>query len=113
MLRSTENPQTRKAKQLAVCFAEAVRPRAEGMIVRYEADYMPWSFGERVQAMGVVTLLVEAGGWPGPDPTPMVEVHFDGLVATLRAIADGRYAMPIRASTTGCRVQTSSICSTP
>ncbi|MEX2093114.1 MAG: M14 family zinc carboxypeptidase, partial [Pirellulales bacterium] len=47
---STETAQIRAAKQLAVCFAEAVRPRAEGMIARYEAEYMPWSFGERVQA---------------------------------------------------------------
>lgn len=87
----TENAQIRAAKQLAACFAETVQSRASGMIARYEADYMPWSFGERVQAMGVVTLLVEAGGWPGPDPAPIVELHFDGLVATLRAIANGGY----------------------
>ncbi len=42
--------------------------------------------------MGVVTVLVEAGGWPAPDPSPIVEVHFDGLVAALWAIADGRVA---------------------
>jgi Zinc carboxypeptidase len=87
----TEIPQIRAAMQVAVCFAQAVRSRAAGMIARYDADYMPWSFGERIQAMGVVTVLVEAGGWPGPDPAPIVEVHFDGLVATLRAIADGSY----------------------
>ncbi len=88
---STETEQIRKAKQLAVCFAHAALLRAAGMIARYEAEYMPWSFGERVQAMGVATVLVEAGGWPGPDPSPIVEVHFDGLLAALRAIANDSY----------------------
>ncbi len=88
---STETMQTRATKQLAVCIAEAVRPHAPGMIARYEAEYMPWSFGERVQAMGVVTVLVEAGGWPGPDPSPIVEVHFNGLLAALAAIANDSY----------------------
>ncbi len=87
----TETSQIRAAKQVAVCFVQAARSGAEGMIARYDSEYMPWSFGERIQAMGVVTVLVEAGGWPGPDPAPIVEVHFDGLVATLRAIADGSY----------------------
>ncbi len=87
----TETAQIRTAKQLAACFAEAVRPQVADMIARYEADYMPWSFGERIQALGVVTILVEAGGWPGPDPTPIVEVHFEGLLATLRAIAISSY----------------------
>ena len=41
--------------------------------------------------MGVVTVLVEAGGWPGPDPSPIVEVHFDGLLASLAAIANDSY----------------------
>lgn len=88
----TETAQIRKAKQLAACFAQAVWTRAADMVARYEADYMPWSFGERVQAMGVVTVLVEAGGWPGHNPSPLVEVHFDGLLATLRAIASDSFA---------------------
>lgn len=88
---ATETPQIRAAKQVAVCVARGARPQADGMIARYVADYMPWAFGEWVQAQGVVTVLVEAGGWPGPDPAPIVETHFDGLIAGLRAIADGSY----------------------
>jgi hypothetical protein len=63
----TETAQVRAAKQVALRFVEAVRPKADGMISRYVAEYMPWSFGERVQAMGVITVLVEAGGWPDAD----------------------------------------------
>src|SRR3972149_4192118 len=68
-----------------------MRARADGMVARYEAEFLPWSFGEAVQASGVVTVLVEAGGWPDADPTRLVELHFDGLVAALRAIATGTY----------------------
>lgn len=88
----TETAQIRAAKQVVACFAEAVKTSAAGMIGRYVAEYMPWAFGEWVQAQGVVTVLVEAGGWPGPDPAPLVEVHFTGLMAALAAIADGSYA---------------------
>jgi len=87
----TETAQIRAAKQVAVSFAESVEPLAAGMVGRYVAEYMPWAFGEWIQATGVVTLLVEAGGWPGPDPTPLVEVHLVGLAATLRSIATGSY----------------------
>lgn len=87
----TETPQVRTAKQVAVCFARAARPQAEGMIGRYVAEYMPWAFGEKIQSMGVVTVLVEAGGWPGADPAPLVEVHFNGLLAAVRAIATDAY----------------------
>lgn len=87
----TETPQIRQAKQVAACIAEAVKTSAPKMVTRYVAEYMPWAFGEWVQSQGVVTVLVEAGGWPGPDTAPLVEVHFDGLLAALVAIADGSY----------------------
>jgi N-acyl-D-aspartate/D-glutamate deacylase len=35
-------------------------------------------------------MLVEAGGWPGADPEPLVRLHFHGLLATLHAIGTGR-----------------------
>lgn len=87
----TETLQLRQAKKVAAVFAAAARSHAPGMVARYVAEYMPWAFGEWVQSQGVVTVLVEAGGWPGPDPAPLVEVHFDGLLAALGSIADGSY----------------------
>jgi hypothetical protein len=87
----TETEQVRYAKQIASCFVEAIRPQAEGMVSRYDADYMPRCFGESIQGHGVTTVLIEAGGWPAADPTPLVELHFHGLLAALRAIATDRY----------------------
>ena len=54
---------TRQARQVAVAFRQAVEPHCQGMISRYDADFMPRCFGEWVQQQGVATLTVEAGGW--------------------------------------------------
>jgi hypothetical protein len=87
---ATSTPHMRRARQLAACFVDAVKPHAEGMISRYDDEFEPRAFGDTIQASGVVTMLVEAGGWPGPDPEPLVRLHFHGMLATLHAIATGR-----------------------
>jgi hypothetical protein len=84
-----ETPSMRLAKRMAACFVEAVRPHADGMISRYDDEYEPRAFGDTIQASGAATMLVEAGGWPGKDPEPLVRLHFHGLLATLHAIATG------------------------
>lgn len=81
-----------RAKQLASCFCVAVAEDCEGMLSRYDADYMPRAFGEWVQRQGVSTLLVEAGGWPGDEPSRLVDVHFRGLLGALLAIATNEIA---------------------
>ena len=88
---ATETSQVRTAKQIAASLVAAVGPRIDGLISRYAAEFMPNAFGEVVQASGAATVLVEAGGWPDADPTPMVELQFDALVAALRAIATESY----------------------
>ncbi len=90
---NTETDEIRRAKQVAVSFLQAVRPYCEGMISRYDADFMPRCFGEWVQQQGVPTLTVEAGGWtmPNSDLSQVVQLHFTGLVSALEAIATGRY----------------------
>jgi hypothetical protein len=88
---NTELPHVRRAKQLALCVVEAVRPSIGDRISRYTAEYMPWAFGETIQSRGTATVLIEAGGWTDRDPTPMVEVHFNGLLGALHAIATDAY----------------------
>jgi Zinc carboxypeptidase len=89
---ATPTPHMRRAKQLAACFVDAVRPFAEGMISRYDDEFEPRAFGDTIQASGTVTMLVEAGGWPEADPEPLVRLHFHGMLSTLYAIATGRIA---------------------
>ena len=61
------------------------------MISRYDADYMPRCFGEWVQQQGSATLTVEAGGWTSIDSSPLVRLHFMGLIHVLEAIATNRF----------------------
>ncbi len=82
---------TQRAKQLASVFLNAVKPHCPEMISRYDADFMPRCFGEWVQQQGVATLTVEAGGWTGIDATPLVRLHFLGLIHLLEAIATNSY----------------------
>ncbi len=89
---ATPSPHMRRAKQLAACFVDAVRPFAEGMISRYDDEFESRAFGDTIQASGTVTMLVEAGGWPDADPEPLVRLHFHGMLSTLHAIATGRIA---------------------
>jgi predicted deacylase len=89
---ATPTPHMRRAKQLAACFVDAVRPFAEGMISRYDDEFEPRAFGDTIQVSGTVTMLVEAGGWIEADPEPLVRLHFHGMLNTLHAIAIGRVA---------------------
>ncbi len=89
---ATPTPHMRRAKQLAACFVDAVRPFAEGMISRYDDEFEPRAFGDTIQASGTVTMLIEAGGWDEADPEPLVRLHFHGMLKTLHAIATGHLA---------------------
>jgi len=90
---NTETSEVRRAKQVAAVFLQAVQPYCEGMISRYDADFMPRCFGECVQQQGVPTLTVEAGGWSTLDPNAIEieQIHFVGLVAALESIAKEHY----------------------
>jgi predicted deacylase len=87
----TQTEWTEQARQVAVTFLNAVRPHCKGMISRYDADFMPRCFGEWVQQQKIATLTVEAGGWSTVDTTPLVQVHFLGMINAFAAIANGCY----------------------
>ena len=86
-----DNQQTLHAKRVAGCFYRAVARHCPGMISRYDAGYMPHAFGEAMQRAGVITVLVEAGGWHGHDISALAELHFVGLLSALHAIATDAY----------------------
>jgi predicted deacylase len=87
----TQTKWTQQARQVAVAFRRAIESKCEGMISRYDADYMPRCFGEWVQQQKIVTLTLEAGGWSTIDTTQLVQVHTVGFVNSILAIADGSY----------------------
>lgn len=87
----TQTDFTRRARQVAVAFRQAVEPHCQGMISRYDADFMPRCFGEWVQQQAIATLTVEAGGWSSLDTMPLTRVHTVGLINALMAIGAGSY----------------------
>ena len=80
-----------RAKKVAVTFYQAVAPYMYGQVSRYDADYMPRSFGDMMQSWGVSTVLVESGGWTTYDRSILVKVNFTGLLMTISAIAAGSF----------------------
>jgi hypothetical protein len=88
----TQTEWTQRAKQVAGIFRNAVEPHCEGMISRYDADYMPRCFGEWIQQQKVSTITLEAGGWSSVDTGPLVQLHFVGFINALEAIANACYS---------------------
>ncbi len=87
----TPNATTRKATKVAATLRQAIRPWCEGMVSRYDADYMPRAFGDSMQSWGVSTILLESGGWTGSERTVLVRINFVGLLSVFHAIATGSY----------------------
>lgn len=88
----TQTEWTREARRVAVAFRQAIEARCQGMISRYDADFMPRCFGEWVQQQKIATITLEAGGWPTIDATPLTQVHSIGFISSILAIADGSYS---------------------
>jgi hypothetical protein len=83
----TETDNMRQAKRLASALCQAIATHCQGMISRYDADFMPRSFGEAIQTSGAATLLIEAGDWPVEGAITLEQLHFVGLVSALGTIA--------------------------
>jgi hypothetical protein len=79
------------SKKVAAVFYESIAPFAYGFVSKYDADYMPRSFGDLMQSYGMSTVLVESGGWTDIDRSILVKINFIGLLSAIHSIADGSY----------------------
>ncbi len=90
---SSENDGRRTTKRLAVSLREFLAPWASGKIARYDMDYTARAFGDSMTRWGTSTLLIETGGWNGPDEAgTLVRLNFVGLLGALQALGDGSLA---------------------
>jgi len=86
----TENEGRQTTKRLAVFLRDFLAPWAAGKLARYDADYTPRAFGDAMTRWGTATLLIETGGWNGPDEAgALVRLNFVALLGSLQALADG------------------------
>jgi hypothetical protein len=86
----TENEERKRTKRLALAVVDAVAPWANGKVARYDADYTARAFGDSMTRWGTATLLIETGGWNGPEEAgTLVRLNFVALLMSLQALADG------------------------
>ncbi len=86
----TTNEGRRTTKRLAVFLQEFLAPWASGRIARYDMAYTARAFGDSMTRWGTPTLLIETGGWNGPDEAgTLVRLNFVALLGSLQALADG------------------------
>lgn len=87
--RLTETPGVVRAQRLAVAVLRATAPVAPGRVARYDTDYTPRAFGDSMTRWGTPTLLIETGGWAGPDENArLVRLTFLAITSSLGALSE-------------------------
>ncbi|HEX2798928.1 MAG TPA: M14 family zinc carboxypeptidase, partial [Thermoanaerobaculia bacterium] len=89
----TVNEGRRTTMRMAVLVRKLLEPWAKDRVARYDMDYTARAFGDSMTRWGTPTLLIESGGFFGPDEADMlVRLNFVALLGTLHALADGSLA---------------------
>ncbi len=88
---NNDNPVRIRAKKIVSVIYRALGPFLYGHISKYNADYMPRSFGDSMQDWGVSTVLIESGGWYQNRYEFLQKMNFIALMASFHAIATGNY----------------------
>ncbi|MEO8587216.1 MAG: M14 family zinc carboxypeptidase [Acidobacteriota bacterium] len=89
----SENEGRTATKRLAVLVRRLLEPYAKDRVARYDMDYTARAFGDSMTRWGTATLLIESGGFFGPDEAnTLVRLNFVALLGTLQALADGSLA---------------------
>jgi hypothetical protein len=79
--------------RMAVLVKRLLEPWAKGRVARYDMEYTARAFGDAMTRWGTPTLLIESGGFSGPDEeNTLVRLNFVALLGTLHALADGSLA---------------------
>jgi hypothetical protein len=89
----TVNEGRRTTMRMAVLVQQLLEPWAKDRVARYDMDYTARAFGDSMTRWGTPTLLIESGGFFGPDEAnTLVRLNFVALLGTLHALADGSLA---------------------
>jgi hypothetical protein len=89
----TVNVGRRTTMRMAVLVQRLLEPWAKDRVARYDMGYTARAFGDAMTRWGTPTLLIESGGFFGPDEAhTLVRLNFVALLGTLHALADGSLA---------------------
>lgn len=79
-------------KRICALMIQALNKFIPENVGRYEDDYMPTAFGDRISEWGTPVILIETGALYGKDEMFLVKLNFIANLTALQAIADGSEA---------------------
>ena len=92
--READGPAVARKKGLGAVMARAAEPFGPGRVARYDMSYTERAFGDSMSRWGTPTVLLESGGWDGPDEAErLVRLNFVVLLSALHALARGEEAL--------------------
>ena len=92
--REPDGPAVVRKKGLGAVMARAIEPFGAGRVARYDMSYTARAFGDSMSRWGTPTVLLETGGWDGPDEAErLVRLNFVVLLSALHALARGEEAL--------------------
>lgn len=78
-----------RSKRISVVMLEALNNFIKGHIGRYDDEYNPRAFGDRISEWGTPVILVETGALHGKDELYLVKMNFVAYLAALQSVATG------------------------
>jgi hypothetical protein len=83
------SPEGERNKRLCAVMIAALDNFIKGHIARYEDDYNPRAFGDRMSEWGTATILIETGALHGRDEMFLTKMNFIAYLAALHALVTG------------------------
>ena len=83
------SPEGERSKRLCAVMIAALANFIKGHIARYEDDYNPRAFGDRMSEWGTSTILIETGELHGRDEMFLIKINFVAFLSAFHALASG------------------------
>ena len=85
-----------RSKRISAVMLQALNNFIKGHIGRYDDEYNPRAFGDRISEWGTPVILIETGALHGKDELFLVKMNFIAYLTALQSIASGseKYADP-------------------
>jgi Zinc carboxypeptidase len=78
-----------RSKRISVVILDALNQFIKGNIARYDDEYNPRAFGDRISEWGTPVILIETGALQGKDEMFLVKMNFIAYLAALQSVATG------------------------
>lgn len=83
------SPEGERNKRLCAVMIAALSNFIKGHVARYEDDYNPRAFGDRMSEWGTATILIETGALHGQDETFLTRMNFIAYLSAFHALVSG------------------------